>query len=383
MSRDPVLLAESRALQRAVAPFSTLAALHAAPEWRELEPRFAALLGRVFRHSPPAVPPASPSRDRVRAVQWNIEHGNWYEQVEEALLHRAELRDADLLLFNEIDLGMARAANRDVTGDLAAALGRYGVWVPLFLETTIGRDDDAITAAGRENQESLFGLAILSRWPIGQVRVVELPSPVELQFELERMVGRHVGLIAEIERPGAPFVAVSAHLEVHRTRAHRAAQVERIVAALEGEKRPVIFAGDWNTHTFDRGLWHTHFSGASALLLWPSGPLRERLHWPDRGLFHEPLFDRLRAAGFEWKRLVDFAPTLQLRFDRVDEAAVVRRVLGPLARPLLAWAERRGALRLDWFAGRGWRGGRGSTVHGLDGPGRASDHAPIVAEFEG
>ncbi len=28
-----------------------------------------------------------------------------------------------------------------------------------------------------------------------------------------------------------------------------------------------------------------------------------------------------------------------------------------------------------------WSGGRGHTVTGLDGPGRASDHAPIVAEF--
>ena len=30
---------------------------------------------------------------------------------------------------------------------------------------------------------------------------------------------------------------------------------------------------------------------------------------------------------------------------------------------------------------RGWRAGRGYTVPGLNGPGRASDHAPIVAEF--
>ena len=45
-------------------------------------------------------------------------------------------------------------------------------------------------------------------------------------------------------------------------------------------------------------------------------------------------------------------------------------------------AERRGSLRLDWFAGRRWGGGRGITVTGLDGPGKASDHAPSTAEFE-
>jgi endonuclease/exonuclease/phosphatase family metal-dependent hydrolase len=381
MSRDPALLSESRALQRAVEHFRTLDELHGSADWARLEPRFRALLGGVHRYSPPISPAPSPTPERVRAVHWNIEHGNWYEQVETALLEHESLRDADVLLFNEIDLGMARAGNRDVTADLAAALHRHAVWVPLFLETTIGRDDDAHTAQGRGNEESLFGLAILSRWPIGGVRVVDLPSPSEMQFELERMVGRHVGLVVEIERPGAAFVAVAAHLEVHRTRRHRAEQVERVLDALEDERRPVIFAGDWNTHTFDRGLWHTPLTGASALLLWPDTALYGRLHRPDRGTFREPLFDRLRDAGFEWESYVDFAPTLQLRFDRVDEAAMVRRLIGPLAPPLLNWAERRGALRLDWFAGRGWSGGKGRTVQGLDGPGRASDHAPIVAEF--
>jgi len=52
------------------------------------------------------------------------------------------------------------------------------------------------------------------------------------------------------------------------------------------------------------------------------------------------------------------------------------------ARRALGWGVRRGALRLDWICGRGWKGGTGRTVHGLDGPGRASDHAPIVAEME-
>ncbi|HKQ57415.1 MAG TPA: hypothetical protein VJY35_06070, partial [Candidatus Eisenbacteria bacterium] len=67
------------------------------------------------------------------------------------------------------------------------------------------------------------------------------------------------------------------------------------------------------------------------------------------------------------------------RFARVPEAT------GPLTvrfvRPVLGWAERRAHLKLDWFAARGWRGGQGGTARGLDGPGRASDHAPLFAEF--
>jgi hypothetical protein len=99
-------------------------------------------------------------------------------------------------------------------------------------------------------------------------------------------------------------------------------------------------------------------------------------------VFREPLFQVLREHGFEWKRYVDDAPTLKLRMERLDEVNRLPVPLRQAAAPILRWAERRGMLRLDWFAGRGWAGGRGETVAGLDGRGLASDHAPIVAEFE-
>ena len=386
MSRDPALLEECRALQRAVGPFPTLAALHASPEWKTLGPRFRTLLGSVRRHEPPTIPPPVP-RGIVRAVHWNVEHGNWYDQVEHALLHHPDLADADLLHFNEIDLGMARAGNRDVTAELCRALGRYGVWAPMFLETTLGRDDDSVTAAGRENEESLFGLAILSRWPFGEVRIVELPSPEAVQFDLERMVGRHVAIVAEVLRPGAPFVAVTAHLEVHRTRQHRAYQIHALLDALANERRPIILSGDFNTHTFDRGLWHSAMHAGLVLFMTPGGGLSRRFLHPDEGPHREPLFDLLKAGGFAWAPYVDYQRSLQLRFDRVDEARAWDW-LAKLMNPVVRWAVSRGTLRLDWFAGRGWRNAgappatRGRTLTGLDGPGCASDHAPIVAEFE-
>src|SRR5439155_3600992 len=98
------------------------------------------------------------------------------------------------------------------------------------------------------------------------------------------------------------------------------------------------------------------------------------------------LFETLAREGFAWEPYADRAPTLQLRFERLDE---LEGLFGPLARAAhraLGWAEKRATLRLDWFAGRGWSnagappGAHGHTVPGLDGPGRASDHAPIVAE---
>jgi endonuclease/exonuclease/phosphatase (EEP) superfamily protein YafD len=269
-----------------------------------------------------------------------------------------------------------------VAADLARALGRHAVFAALFLETTSGRHDDARMAAGRENEEGLFGLAILARWPIGAVRIVELPSPERVEFDRERMFGRHIGLIAAIERPDGAFVAVATHLEVHRTRAHRAAQMRRLCESLAGERNPVILAGDLNTHTFDRGRWHSPLTGALVLQCTPDAALRRRLLHPDAAPAREPLFDELTRAGFAWDRHGDHEPTFRMRFDRLGELHAFFGPAAGLAGRVLGRAERRGHLRLDWFAGRGWRGGGGRTVPGLDGPGRASDHAPLVAEFE-
>ncbi|HTM57517.1 MAG TPA: endonuclease/exonuclease/phosphatase family protein [Candidatus Udaeobacter sp.] len=381
MSRDPALLAECRALQHEIQSSRTLDKIRAREDWPALEQRFERLLA-VVRHTDPATPPPPPADpSRVRAVQWNIEHGNWYDQVERALLHHPKLAGADLYHFNEIDLGCARAGNRDVTADLAQALGLHSAFLPLYIESTLGRDDDLSTATSNENEEGLFGNAILSRYPIGRTHIVRLPGPIEIQFNTEHMYGHHSALIAEIERPGAPFVAVSAHLEVHRTRDHRAAQIHAVLEALRDEKRPVILAGDFNTHTFDRGLWHAPMHGAAALLLSRTEALHRRLLFPDRGRFHEKLFDELRAAGFEWERYVDHEPTLRLRFDRLDEINAMPPPIEHLVHRWLKWAEARAEMRLDWFAGRGWQGGRGESVQGLDGRGLSSDHAPIVAEF--
>ena len=380
MSRDPAQIAESRALKRALDAYPSLATLRASSDWPALSLRLERLLSAV-RLAPDGPDPPQLPPGRLRAVHWNIEHGNRFERIAEALGTHPDLRDADLVFLNEADVGMARSGNRDVAAELGKALRYHSAWAPLFLETTSGRDDDTASADGRENQEALFGLGLLSRFRFGAVRVIELPSPQSLQFDVERMYGRHIALVAEIERPGAPFVAVSTHLEVHRTRAHRAEQVRVLLAALAGERRPIVLAGDFNTHTFDRGLWHSPLSGAIALMMWPGGALSRRLSRPDRGPVREPLFDELRRAGFEWEAFCDGSPTLQLRFERLDEVRAMLRPLRAAMRRALDWAESRGRLRLDWFAGRGWKGGHGITVHGLDGPGRCSDHAPLVAEF--
>lgn len=377
MSRDPVFLAECVALATALREQKTLVALRGCEAWRDLEPRLTKVLGTIRRHEPALPPDDAPDPKRVMVVQWNIEHGNRFELVLAALRDHPQLQDADVLTLQELDLGMARSGNRDVAAELARGLYRYAAWAPLFLETTVGRDQDVELAGGRENLEGLFGLAILSRWPIGEARIVELPSPGDIQYDTEGMFGRHIALVAQIERPEAPFVAVSVHLEVHRTRAHRARQMETLMAALARERHPVVLGGDFNSGTLDRGRWFDPVLGGLALAFQPE--VERRLLHPDQGPQRERLFDVLRAARFEWHPLNDRRPSLRLELERLPETKGWFGHMIPSA-----WMRRmqnRAAMRLDWIAGRDWRRGRGATVMGLDGPGKASDHAPILAEL--
>ena len=388
-SGPDALLSECRELQAELRRHPTLASLHGDAGWPELAARLSRLLGTVRRHAPasPSLSaaglPCEPPRPAapLRAVHWNIEKALRFDRIREALLTRPELRGADLVLLNEVDLGMARSGNRDVAAELSDALGLHAAWAPMFLETTAGRAEDRALAAGTGNREGLLGLAVLARWPLGQARVVELPSPQRHQFEAERMYGRHVALAVEVLRPGAPLVAVSTHLEVHRGRAERARQARALLDAVRAEARPVVLAGDFNSHTFDRGRAFEPLRAGLALLLAPEASLRGRFLHPDRGAHRETLFDELRAAGFAWATFTDRAPTLRLRFERVGEARALTRLAGPLLARARARMERRAALRLDWFAARGFPRGAGRTAAGLDGPEGASDHAPIAAEF--
>ena len=381
-TRDPALRAEAHALRAASARFATLAELRASPGWPSLSRRLDVLLDGVRAHVANGSIAGAPG-GRVRVVHWNIEHGNRFEDIATSLETHPELSGADLVTLNEVDLGMARSGNRDVAGELAARLGMHAAWAAMFLEGTRGRDDDALTAVPGDNEESLFGLAILSRWPLARPRLVPLPGPEATLFGRERMLGRFVALVCDVVHPVQPFDTATVHLEVHRTRAHRAEQMRQLLGSLAGESAPVLLTGDWNTHTFDRGTALAVPSAAWTLLASPTPSLTRRLTRPDRGGSAEGLFDHLRAAGFDWERLNDDAPTLSMRFSRLGEVHALPAPLRAMVTRGLTWAERRARLRLDWIAARGFRLGAaaGHTVRGLDGPGLASDHAPITAEL--
>ncbi len=377
---DSEVKSESVALRRALGRFATQRDWDAAPEGGALAARVRRLLAPVRRLHADTTSPVSPQRDWVHVVHWNILHGNRYDSIRDALCEEPGLAGADLLSLNEVDLGLARSGNRDVAFDLARALGMHAAWTALFLELD-GGSDTARHVAMQEQAESLFGLALLSRFPLGEVRRVELDTQSAFLFDSERKVGRLVALVAEVLRPGAPYYAVVTHLDVHRGPRVRMQQMQQVLAQVP--MGPAILCGDFNTTTFGRGNWWRSAWALGVLVLAPSGRLRRRLLQPyapsERP--REPLFTALARSGFAVAPFNAAVESLDLRLADVREFRSLPGVVRWLGHAALRRAERRGRHRLDWIAARGFEPARELPplvlCRWMRAEMAASDHAPI------
>jgi endonuclease/exonuclease/phosphatase family metal-dependent hydrolase len=251
----------------------------------------------------------------VRAAFWNIERGLNFELIQTGLggperfrreLDRTEapagqfaaaepqlrkLQDTDIVILNEVDLGMKRTEYRDVARDLAAGLQMnyaYGVefvevdrLLDLGLEE-VDAPDKSVEDRLREDLKidrgryrGLHGNAILSRYPIRRARILRLPDCYDwygqemqaiakleqgkrwaastvFRERIAREVrqGGRMALIADLAVPGSPtgeVTVVSAHLENRCQPGCRQRQTDALLSALAEVANPVILAGDFNT----------------------------------------------------------------------------------------------------------------------------------------
>ncbi|HEU4635932.1 MAG TPA: endonuclease/exonuclease/phosphatase family protein [Edaphobacter sp.] len=260
----------------------------------------------------------------IRAADWNIERGENFDWVALALkdssaFHDRLLKDnptldktqldqateeahllsqSSILILNEVDLGMTRSGYRDVARDLAARLRMNYVYGPEFVEVDplklgteeltaedVGGDQQLRTDLERELKadpklyKGLHGSAILSRYPISNVRLVRLPvcydwfgkevdsvSQIEAgkrvasdkifleKIEREIRRGGRIAIIADLavkEVPGGKVTVVNAHLENKCPPACRVQQMRAIFDQIKDVRSPVVFAGDLNTTNSD------------------------------------------------------------------------------------------------------------------------------------
>ena len=165
----------------------------------------------------PDTPPWAP----LRIATWNVERAARPERLARALKEHTSLRHAAVILLQEIEHHSAEPAPR--VERIAHALGHAHV----------------VYAPARAVRGGTHGLAILSRFPLTDVRRLPLP-PGAGRYSVPR-----VALAATVQLPDGPLRVVDVHLDTRLDAEQRIAQLAPALAAADGLR--ALVAGDLNT----------------------------------------------------------------------------------------------------------------------------------------
>ncbi|HOZ45220.1 MAG TPA: endonuclease/exonuclease/phosphatase family protein [Candidatus Hydrogenedentes bacterium] len=186
--------------------------------------------------------------ETIRVVAWNMERGRHWRQGVTLLREHPALSKADVILLTEMDIGMARSGNEHTTRETALALDMNYAYAVEYLELPgvgSGNDDSSC----KRDAWGYHGNAILSRFPLHDVRALRFPG-IEVWYgsEQNRLGGRNA-VMAAIDLGGAPLILVSTHLESSLLQsAARLLEGQLILRELDTHAAglPVILGGDYN-----------------------------------------------------------------------------------------------------------------------------------------
>jgi endonuclease/exonuclease/phosphatase family metal-dependent hydrolase len=133
----------------------------------------------------------------------------------------AGLRDADILFVQEV----VREGESSVADTVAVRLGRF------------------VAFASPEGRSTVGGLAILSRYPLRDLRIHPL-KPQNLVFRSRK----RIALAATIITPDGPVRLVNAHLDTRINPAERLAQLGAALDDASCFYGPTVIGGDFNTN---------------------------------------------------------------------------------------------------------------------------------------
>lgn len=372
--------------------FDSTAEMDASGVWQKVRPDAERILSAVVVESAQngSLPRSGVDESNaITAVAWNIERGNIFEGIADALQNHDDLKNKDVLLLTELDYGMARSRNRFVAKELAERLVLNYAFAPVYVALQKGSGVESEMEG--ENTRSIHGLAMFSKWPMRNVHAVPLPNGKDKMWGKEKRLGFLRALFADIDHPSGTFRAVTIHLDAHCSRAHRRRQMQIILDHLDTlDPLPTLLGGDWNTTTFNSqsstraimGYWRRVFMG-------PKNVAKNHLPHPER-YFEKSLFSELENRGYEFRPFNNIGTgTLHYHVESIEKNTNLRDWVPEWCFPFIFWAANRvgGSVsgRLDWFAGKGIKpAGKGPKTIGdlVDANGTPlSDHDAISLDF--
>ena len=173
----------------------------------------------------------APRANRLRVMAYNIHHGaGMDEKLDlERIALVIEREQPDVVALQEIDVGCQRTQGVDQARKLGELTGMHAVFGP-FMDYGGGR----------------YGMALLSRHPVETTWNHRLPKGPEPR----------TALTARIRVTGTERRFVLSSIHFYRTEEERLAQAKDLLSALDGERLPVILAGDFNSRPESPVLKH-------------------------------------------------------------------------------------------------------------------------------
>jgi endonuclease/exonuclease/phosphatase family metal-dependent hydrolase len=168
--------------------------------------------------------------NEIKVISYNIRwrSGDDLKTLIKFLQEDPEIGCASILALQEVDRHKKRTGHNNTVKTIADALGMYYVW--------------AAPPTAKPTDEEETGVAILSFYPLSDVRRIVLPNPGPGQR-------RRVALGATVEMPNHRWRVYSAHAETRITMGKKIEQYKAVLDDLAQfpADMPAIIMGDFNT----------------------------------------------------------------------------------------------------------------------------------------
>ncbi len=358
------------------------------PVWQQLAQKMEQALAvcKTVHQPSPASNTHYEAGSVLKAVAWNIERGKRLHELQEVLATYPELQNADFYFLTEVDWGMARSENKNIAAELGKALGHYAYFAPSYYNLTKGHGVERHQSG--ENQWGLHGKAILSRYPLNNLRSIPLPNLTHKLRSKESRLGQKRALLGDISIGDKSLTLACTHLDAFSSPRGRARQLKPALLACQNLPH-ILMAGDWNTNTLDS----THTLRLIPSILYqfaafrPVNMIKYHHPYPERH-FERPLFKLLQAQGFDtascneagrgtYDLLTNDHELGEMANDQFPRWALkaINRLIEKSGGHL--------SLKLDWFAQKNLHCLEKKVVplKTLRGQYRASDHHPILLHF--